>query len=333
MPLAALMQQLSKSQKILVLPEGEDERIWQASKILLEKKTVKEIWILGREDSFRSFKKKYELESENQIKYAPAMIPNIAEQTKIELVQRNAAKGKSIPSERLDELSQDAIYQAAWLVGAGHCHAGVAGAVASTAHVIRAGLSLIGLEQGLKTVSSSFAMVRRGASPRLWLYTDCGVVIDPTAEQLVDIASASLETWKALTQTPPVVAFLSFSTKGSASSESQQKMELAARIFKEKFPSIISDGEIQFDAAIDLEIGTRKAPQSELPGKTNIFVFPNLDAGNIAYKITQRLGGFEAWGPLLQGFALPWSDLSRGANPDDIVASAIINLSKSPKQQ
>jgi len=329
MPLRSLMEKLTLSNKSLVLPEGEDPRIWEASKIILAKNMASEIWVLGNSSIVKEMRSRYDLQSASRIKYAPDHLPDLAAKTKEQLMLKALAKGKSLTEDQLHQQSHDPIYQAAWLVASGYCDAGVAGAVASTAQVIRSGLALIGLEEGIKTVSSSFAMHRPGDNPLFWLYTDCGVVIDPTAEQILDIAGSSLLTWKALTSAPPVVAFLSFSTKGSASSESQKKMASATELFKAKYPDILCDGELQFDAAFDENVGTRKAPGSAIPGRANIFVFPNLDAGNIAYKITQRLGGFSAWGPLLQGFSKPWSDLSRGASSDEIVASAMINLGKS----
>jgi phosphotransacetylase len=169
-----------------------------------------------------------------------------------------------------------------------------------------------------------------GAAPApesVYLYADCGVVIAPTDRQLLDIAETSVATWRRLVpDVPPVVAFLSFSTVGSAKHEHQERMAEAAAAFKARCPDVESDGELQFDAAFDREIGAKKAPGSAVPGRANCFIFPTLDAGNIAYKITQRLAGFEAYGPILQGLAKPFSDLSRGSTDADILASAYVNL-------
>jgi len=164
-----------------------------------------------------------------------------------------------------------------------------------------------------------------------YIYADCGVVIDPTVEQLCDIARESVRTWQGVLagRGDPVVAFLSFSTRGSASHPFQEKMAKAAALFHERHPEIKSDGEMQFDAAFDVAIGNRKCPGSPVPGAANIFIFPDLNAGNIAYKITQRLAGFSAYGPILQGLAKPFSDLSRGATIEDIVTAANISLLRS----
>lgn len=217
---------------------------------------------------------------------------------------------------------------AAAAISRGDLDAVLAGNQSTTADVIRAGISGVGLAAGVRTVSGAFIM-NRVASNEVLLYADCGVVIAPTVKQLVDIASESVKTWRlVMPATPPVVAFLSFSTKGSASHEAAEKIAEAHRAFKERCPDVASDGELQFDAAVDAEIGRKKAPGSPAAGRANCFIFPDLGAGNIAYKITQRLGGFEAYGPVLQGLSRPFSDLSRGATVADILASAYINLAR-----
>lgn len=207
----------------------------------------------------------------------------------------------------------------------------VAGAVHTTANVIRAVLSTVGLAPGCRTVSGCFMLHRTNPvtrAPEVMLFADSGVVIDPNGRQLLDIAKSSVDTWRCIMgpDHPPVVAFLSFSTAGSAQHDNVTKMSEAVKQFKEKYPDIAADGEMQFDAAYDASVGARKFPGSKVPGKANCFIFPNLDAGNIAYKMAQRLGGFAAYGPILQGAALPYSDLSRGATAHDIVMSAYINL-------
>ncbi len=207
----------------------------------------------------------------------------------------------------------------------------VAGAVHTTADVIRAVLSTVGLAPGCRTVSGAFLLHRQHPRTRVaevLLFADAGVVIEPSVRQLLDIATSSVETWRCLmgADVAPVVAFLSFSTAGSAHHDSATKMATAAREFKAKFPEVAADGEMQFDAAYDADVGARKVPGSKVAGRANCFIFPNLDAGNIGYKMAQRLGGFAAYGPILQGAALPYSDLSRGATTDDIVMSAYINL-------
>ncbi len=217
------------------------------------------------------------------------------------------------------------LQQAAALLTSGTVDAAVAGNIATTAQVIRAGIKGVGLAPGVRTVSGAFVMHKANHSPLL--FADCGVVIAPTQTQLVDIAVGTVRTWQQLfPEVAPVVAFLSFSTKGSAKHPAQEQSAAATAAFQALMPEIRSDGELQFDAAVDPDICNRKAPGSAVAGQANCFIFPSLEAGNIAYKITQRLGGYGAFGPILQGLARPFSDLSRGATVADIIASAYINL-------
>jgi phosphate acetyltransferase len=329
MPLSPLKENLKQNRKILVLPEGGEARTWDAIDLLLSEDLVSKIWLLGPSQDLLSLKKKSRFPNDPRTVFVDDELPDVGCQTEQALQDHAKSKGKTLTNDVAKSLSESPLYQGAWMVRSGHADAGLAGTVYNTADVIRAGLALIGLKKGIRSISSSFLMHRPGSQPLLWLYTDCGVIIDPTSEQLADMASSSLETWMQISNSDPVVAFLSFSTKGSAKHPLQEKVAIGYQIFKDRHPEIEADGELQFDAAFDASIGLRKAPLSKVPGRANIFVFPSLDAGNIAYKITQRLGGFEAWGPILQGFHKPWSDLSRGASPADIAASAIINLGKS----
>lgn len=231
----------------------------------------------------------------------------------------------------------DRQHLAAEQLARGDVDAVLGGNIATTAEVIHAGIKKVGLAPGVRTVSGAF-MLNRAASAtapeQTLLFADCGVVIAPTVLQLVDIAAASVQTWAALKpHVPAVVAFLSFSTKGSAKHPAQAQVAEAAALFRAEFPRVASDGELQFDAAFDAEIGARKAPGSAAAGRANCLIFPDLDAGNIAYKIAQRLGGFEAYGPILQGLAKPMNDLSRGATVADILTSAYITLSRATAQR
>jgi phosphate acetyltransferase len=232
-------------------------------------------------------------------------------------------KNKSYHEKELLTLSQQALYQAGYVTAAGFCQLALAGAEATTAAVIKAGLATIPMRSGLRSLSSSFLMVRK---EELLLFADCGVIVEPTAEQLADIAAASCQTWRALHGTLPRVAFLSFATLGSAHHASLETLRRGLALFKERCPEVEADGELQFDAAYVAEVGARKAPHSPVAGKAQVLVFPNLAAGNIAYKIAERLGGFAAYGPLLQGFTHRYSDLSRGCSVKDIVMSVGINL-------
>jgi|TARA_B110000467_G_scaffold29111_1_gene26182 phosphate acetyltransferase len=199
----------------------------------------------------------------------------------------------------------------------------VAGAATSTGDVIRSAIRMIGVKPTSKWVSSIFFMVSPNGE-KAFTYSDCGVIPEPTSDQLVAIAKDASEFHELLSNEIPQVAFLSFSTKGSADHYRVKRVSDATRIFSNKYPYIAHDGELQFDSAVDGIIASRKAPGSSLSGNANVMIFPNLDAGNIAYKITEHLAGYSAWGPLLQGLNKPVHDLSRGCSVDDVILVAAI---------
>jgi len=242
------------------------------------------------------------------------------------LAERRASKGwtEAVAREHL----QNPLVFGAMLVATGEVHGSVAGAAHTTGDVIRAAIWCVGLAPGITTISSAFYMVvppfRGTDEAEVLTFTDAAVVPDPDARQLADIAAAAARARRLIVGDEPRVAFLSFSTRGSADSPSVQKVREAVAIFQAEHPEVAADGEFQADSALIRGVGARKAPDSAIAGQANVLVFPNLDAGNIGYKLVQRLGHADAIGPILQGLALPCSDLSRGASAADIVDAACI---------
>ncbi|OZM71608.1 recombinase [Amycolatopsis antarctica] len=223
----------------------------------------------------------------------------------------------------LSAAERDPLYLAAAGLRTGVFDACVAGATRPTADVLRAGLRVVGLREGAGSVSSLFLMLL--ADGPVVAFADCAVLPDPDATQLADIAVATAETFGTLTEEDPKVAMLSFSTQGSASHASVDKVRTATELVRQRAPGLAVDGELQLDAAVVATVGAKKAPGSLVAGHANVMVFPNLDAGNIGYKIAERLGGATALGPVLQGLRLPLNDLSRGCSAHDIEVMAVVS--------
>ena len=238
------------------------------------------------------------------------------------LLQRRRTKGMT--TEDAKRLIADPLYLGAALLQDGKADAAVSGAHNTTADVIRAGIYTLDRAPNVRTISSCFAMTLPDG--RTLTYADCGVVPYPTATELAEIALSAARTHTILTGESAHVGFLSFSTHGSAQHERVQLVRDALTHFRKIAPDIAADGELQFDAAFVPAVAQRKCPSSAVAGQVNVFIFPNLDAGNIAYKITERLGGASALGPILQGFSRPWLDLSRGCSVADIVGVALVAL-------
>ncbi len=293
--LETLRERAHRRQARIVLPEVLDPRTIAARELLQRDRLCEVVWI---ED--------------------PRQDPRLRD-VAAHLYHRRKHKG--LDEVQALELAAQPVTFGAGLVALGHADAGVTGAVHATAEVIRAGLFCLGTAPGIPLVSSMFLLVR---GHEMLSFADCGVVPDPDPEQLVHIAAATAHNHHRFTGQPPRVAFLSFSTRASADHDKVRKIRSAAERFRAAHPSITSDGELQFDAAYVPSVASRKCPDSPLQGRANVFVFPDLDAGNLAYKITERLGGFRAFGPLLQGLDKPWLDLSRGCTAEDIAGVAVL---------
>jgi phosphate acetyltransferase len=291
----ALCARAKEAPRRIVLPETADPRTVEAKAMLERAGLCEVVWVPD-----------------------PARDARCASVAKL-LLSRRASKGMTEAEART--LAADPVIFGAGLVALGHADAGVTGAAHATADVIRAGLWCIGTAPGAPLVSSTFMMVRED---EVLSFADCGVVPDPDSEQLVHIATSTARNHVRLTGEAARVAFLSFSTRGSASHPKVDKVRAAAQLFAQRQPEIASDGELQFDTAYVPEVAARKAADSVLAGKANVFVFPDLDAGNIAYKMAQRLGGFGAYGPIIQGLAKPYLDLSRGCSALDIAGVVVI---------
>lgn len=243
--------------------------------------------------------------------------------------ERRKSKGLTLEAATA-ELSQPNFLAAA-LVAAGDADGTIGGAVYATPDIIRAALKVIGTAKGTKLLSSFFLMIFEGRPDLpsdILLFSDSGLVIDPNAEELSEIAIASAGSMQALTGTTPQIGMLSFSTKGSATHPNVDKVTEATALVKTKRPDLAIEGELQFDAAIVPAVAAAKAPGSDVAGHANVLIFPNLDAGNIGYKIAQRLGGARAIGPVLQGLAKPANDLSRGCTAGDIVDMIAVTLAQ-----
>lgn len=309
----------------IVFPEGTEPRIFGAANRLQADGLLTPI-LLGDEEIIKTALTGAGILADNIKVMNPATYDKFDEMV-ASFVERR--KGKAT-EEQAREILRDPNYFGTMLVYMGFADGMVSGAVHSTADTVRPALQIIKTKEGVKSVSGAFIMIRgregQGEGEK-YVFADCAINIDPDAETLADIAVASAKT-AALFDIDPRVAMLSFSTKGSGKSPNVDKVVEATKLAHEHAPELLLDGELQFDAAFVPMVAAQKAPESDVAGKANVFVFPDIQSGNIGYKIAQRLGNFEAIGPILQGLNKPVADLSRGSVEEDVYKLAIITASQ-----
>lgn len=316
---SAIKDKVSNKNLKIVFPEGLDERILSAASRLATERILTPI-LIGNKEEIEAKAKELQLELEGAVIYEPAQYEGFSEMVDSFVARRNGKATK----EEAEKILLDENYFGTMLVYMNHADGLVSGAAHSTADTVRPALQIIKTKQGVKKTSGVFIMVREEEK---YVFADCAINITPDSQDLAEIAIESAKTAE-MFDLEPRIAMLSFSTKGSAVSPETEKVTEAVRIAKERAPELVLDGEFQFDAAFVPSVAKKKAPDSVLKGDANVFIFPSLEAGNIGYKIAQRLGNFEAVGPILQGLNAPVNDLSRGCNEEDVYKLALITAAQ-----
>jgi phosphate acetyltransferase len=325
-----LEQMKKKAQSVrakIVLPESKDDRILKAASRILQER-ITGIVLLGDPEEIRGRANALSIDLSKASITDPQKDPNAGKYIRT-FYERRKHKGMTEAAAR-ELLMTNYLYYGAMMVDAGEADGMTAGVSAPTADTVRAALFGVGLQERVHLMSSFFVIglhnKKELGANGVFFMSDCGVVPDPDADQLADIALETAVSFRSLTSLEPRVALLSFSTKGSASDPSVEKIKQALRITREKNPGLIIDGELQADAALIPDVAERKDPNGILGGRANVLIFPNLEAGNIAYKLVEWVAGAEALGPVFQGLRKPINDLSRGSTVEDIVGTVIVTV-------
>ncbi|WP_062051461.1 phosphate acetyltransferase [Bacillus sp. JCM 19034] len=320
----AIKEQVAKHQPTIVLPEGTDERVLEAAIKLQADQVVKPI-LIGSEEEVKAKANELQLDVTNVTIIDPVNYDEIDAMIAAFVERRKGKETEETAREKLVDVN----YFGTMLVYMGKADGLVSGAAHSTGDTVRPALQIIKTQPGIKRTSGVFVMVKED---KKFVFGDCAINIAPNSEELAEIAIATAETAKVF-GIDPKVAMLSFSTKGSASSIETQKVSEATKLAQAARPDLVIDGEFQFDAAFVPAVAQKKAPDSPLQGQANVFIFPSLESGNLGYKIAQRLGGYDAIGPILQGLNKPVNDLSRGCNVADIYKLSLITAMQAINQK
>lgn len=307
----------------VVFPDSLDPRVFKAAQMLHDE-GVASVMLMGSPFELRDKARASEF-SRAGFAFTDPSTPELLRKNTETFVALRKERGKPIAEDEAMRLMNCPLAAAAMMVRRGEVEVGVAGNLSPTSAVLRTGLSLIPRSKGIETVSSFFIMISPDGD-KAYVFADCAVVPQPDADTLADIAIASAEKARNLLRQEPRVAMLSFSTKGSANHPRAEMVRIAAEKVRKRAPDIMIDGELQVDAAMVPKVAALKAPSSVIGGQANVFVFPSLEAGNIGYKLVQRMAGYTAMGPFLQGFAGGWHDLSRGCSAKDMFLVAVIGI-------
>lgn len=316
-----IIKRAKENKKVVVLPEATDERVIKAARMVTDKDIAK-IILVGDEEEIKLVASKNNIDV-SDIEIVNPLTSKYYEEFVNYFYELRKHKGMTIL--KAQEIIKDSVYFGVMMVKKNLADGLVSGAVHSSADTLRPALQIIKARENAGIVSSFFLMeFDKPKYEKAYIFSDCGLVINPNSEELSEIAIESNDTYKLLVGDMPKVAMLSFSTKGSATSPETLKVIEATSKVKEKRPDIIVDGELQLDSAIDKVVASKKAPESNVAGGANVLIFPNLDAGNIGYKLAERFGGAKAYGPITQGLKKAVNDLSRGCNAEDIVGAVAI---------